>query len=59
MQGKDMALKNKIPHQRIEIVCFLGEIDVQIIGKNVGHFVKTFQPTIIINYCFGATEIGA
>ena len=59
MQREDMSLVKEIPHQRIEIVGFLGEFNVQIVGENIGDFIETFQSTVVINDCLGAAKIGA
>jgi hypothetical protein len=37
----------------------LCELNIQILGKNIGYFIKSFKAAIIVNYSFGATEIGA
>jgi hypothetical protein len=59
MKGEYMALVAEIPHEGIEIICLLGEFDIQIIGKDIGYFVEAFQATIIVYDGFGTAEIGA
>jgi hypothetical protein len=59
VKGQDMALVQEIPHQRIEVICFLGEFDVQVVGEDIGDFVEAFQSAIVIYNGFGAAEIGS
>jgi hypothetical protein len=59
VKGEDMALVQEIPHQGIEVIGFLGEFDVQVIGEDIGDFVEAFQSAIIVYNGFGAAEIGS
>jgi hypothetical protein len=54
-----MPLVEEIPHQRIKIIGLLSEFNIQVIGEDIGHFIKTFQTTIFVYDGFGAPEIGA
>src|SRR5271154_2060687 len=58
MQSKRVTFECKIPHHRIKIISFLREPDVKVIRKNIRYFIKTFKTAVVINNCFGATEIG-
>jgi hypothetical protein len=53
-----MTLVVEVPYQRIKIVQLAEEFDVQIITEYIGYFVKTFEAAIIVNHCFGTTEVG-
>jgi hypothetical protein len=59
MQGQDMALVKEVPHETVEIVCFLGEFNIQIVRKNVSYFIESFKAAIVVYDSFCATEIGA
>jgi hypothetical protein len=53
-----MTFVQKIPGQCIKVILLLGETNGQIVGENVGYFVKAFQSTIIVYDRFGAAEVG-
>jgi hypothetical protein len=59
MQGKHMALEGEVPHQRIKIIRFLVEIDIEVICQDIGDFIKSFKAAIVIYDCFGTAEVGA
>jgi len=59
MQGQDMALVQEVPHETVEFICFLSELDIQVVGEDICNFVEAFQTAIIVYDGFCATEIGA
>lgn len=59
MKSQDVILVGEVPGEGIEIIFFIGETDLEIVGKDVGYFVKPFQATVIIDDCFGAAKVGA
>jgi hypothetical protein len=59
MKGQDMALEKKVPHETIEIVRFLSEFDIQVVGEDICYFIESFKAAIIIYDSFCATEVGA
>lgn len=54
-----MILENKIPCKGVEIIFLVGELNFKIVAQNVGHFVKSFEAAIVVDYSFGTTEVGA
>jgi hypothetical protein len=42
VKGQDMSFVKKVPHEGIEIICLLGELDIEVVGENVGNFVEAF-----------------
>jgi len=58
VKGQNMPLVKKVPHQGIEIVCLLGELDVKIVRKDVGNFVEAFQSAVVVDDGFSTAEIG-
>jgi len=59
MQGQDMALVKEVPHETVEIVCFLGEFNIQIVREDISYFIESFETAIVVYDSFCATEIGA
>jgi hypothetical protein len=59
MKGQDMALIQEIPHQRIEIVGFLGKLNVKVVGEDISDFIKALQSAVIVDNSLRAAEIGA
>ena len=59
VKRQDVVPENKIPCEGIKIIFFAGEFYFKIFSENVGHFIKSFQATIIVNDRFGAAEVGA
>jgi hypothetical protein len=58
MQRKHMSFEREIPHQGIEIIGLVIEIDVEVVGQYIGNLIKAFQPAIVVYNCFGAAEVG-
>ena len=59
VKGQDMTFVQEVPHQRIEIVGFLGEFDIEIVGEDVSHFIEAFQSAVVVDNSLCAAEIGA
>jgi hypothetical protein len=59
MQGQDMTFVQEVPHETIEIICLLGEFNIQVVGEDISDFIKSFKAAIIVYDSFCATEIGA
>jgi hypothetical protein len=59
MQGQDMTFVKEVPHKTIEIVCLLGEFDIQVVGEDIRDFIESFEAAIIVYDSFCATEVGA
>ena len=59
MQGEEVVSIGEIPGNGIEIVFFTVEVDLEIVGEDIRHFVKSFEAAIIVDDGFGAAEIGA
>jgi hypothetical protein len=59
VKGQDMTFVQKVPHQRVEIVGFLCEFDIEVVGEDVCHFIEAFQSTVVVDNSLCAAEIGA
>lgn len=59
MKGENVVSVGEIPGNGIEIVFFAIEVDLEIVGENIRHFVKSFEAAIIVDDGFRAAEIGA
>jgi hypothetical protein len=59
VQGQYMALEKEVPHETVEIVRFLSEFDIQIVGKDICYFIESFETAIVVYDSFCATKIGA
>ncbi len=59
VQREQMASVREVPRKRVKIVLFVGKTDLELVKENVGHFVKAFQPTVVVNDRLCAAKVGA
>jgi hypothetical protein len=59
MKGKVMTFEAEFPIDRVKVIFFVGEPDIEILAQDVGNMVELFQSAVIGNNGFGTAKGGS